>query len=227
MCGLPLLSAPGSTLRYSNAGFAIAARAVERSTGAPFHSFLQAQVLGPMGLADIVMQPDSAQVDGIAHTLDAAHARTPAESYNSPYWQALGIPWGGYFGTAEALASFAGSFVSGANSVLSDDARQEMIVDQTGGAPGGVGSAGVEWEHGAWGLGWEVAGNKPNHWTGSLRSPRTFCHWGQSGTLVWADPDRELALAVFGNRAVHKPWPLVPPRWATLSDELVLVADRS
>lgn len=226
MCGLPLQAAPGSTLRYSNAGFAIAARAIERATGTPFHAFLQNRVLRPMSLNAIVTQPGDDLAARIAHTADAAHARTSAESYNSPYWQALGIPWGGYFGTPEALASFAGSFVSGARSVLSEESRQSMIVDQTGGVPGGVGSASVQWEHGAWGLGWEVAGEKRNHWTGSLRSPRTFCHWGQSGTLVWADPDRELALAVFGNRTVHKPWPLVPPRWAKLSDELVRTADQ-
>ncbi len=227
MCGLPLQSAPGSTLRYSNAGFAIAARAVEWVTGTPFHAFLQDRVLGPTRLSDIVTRPSDDLADRIAPTADAAHAGTPAESYNSPYWRALGIPWGGYFGTPEALATFAGSFVAGAGSALSDDTRQSMIVDQTGGVPGGVGSAGVEWEQGAWGLGWEVAGDKRNHWTGSLRSPRTFCHWGQSGTLVWADPDRELALAVFGNRSVHTPWPLVPPRWARLSDDVVRAADRS
>ncbi len=227
MCGLPLLSAPGEALRYSNAGFAIVSRAVERVTGIPFHDYLQTKVLDPMGLADVAMRPDDTWDDRIAHTDDAASAGTPAESYNSRYWRGLGIPWGGFFGTPVAIATFAGSFVSGAGSVLSDDSRLTMIVDQTGGVPGGVGTAGVHWDHGAWGLGWEVAGEKRNHWTGSLRSRRTFCHWGQSGTLVWADPERELALAVFGNRTVHRPWSLTPPRWPQLSDELVRAADES
>ena len=168
MCGLPLLSAPGEALRYSNAGFAIVSRAVERMTGIPFHDYLQTKVLDPMGLADVAMRPDDALGDRIAHTDDAASAGTPAESYNSRYWRALGIPWGGFFGTPVALATFAGSFVSGAGSVLSDDSRLTMIVDQTGGVPGGVVTAGVHWDHGAWGLGWEVAGEKRNHWTGSL-----------------------------------------------------------
>jgi len=180
-----------------------------------------------MNLADIVTRADSGWNDRLAHIDDAASAGTPAESYNSSYWRSLGIPWGGFFGTPAALVTFAGSFISGAGSILSGEDRQEMITDQTGGVPGGVGSAGIRWDEGAWGLGWEVAGVKRNHWTGTLRSPRTFCHWGQSGTLVWADPDRQLALAVFGNRTVHQPWPLKPPRWAQLSDELVKAADRS
>lgn len=226
MCGLPLQSAPGEVLRYSNAGFAIAARAIERATGIPFHDYVGENVLNPMALADIATRPDNAWEDRIAHTEDAASAGTPAESYNSVYWRSLGIPWGGFFGTPVALATFAGSFIAGQKSVLSEGARQSMIVDQTGGVPGGVGTAGVHWTRGAWGLGWEVTGDKRNHWTGSLRSPQSFCHWGQSGTLVWADPVRELALAVFGNRTVHRPWPLKPPRWAQLSDDLIQAADR-
>lgn len=227
MCGLPLQSAPGEALRYSNAGFAVAARAVERATGTPFHEYAQAQVLDPMRLADVALRADAGWGSRIAYTDDPASAGASAESYNSLYWRSLGIPWGGFFGTATALATFAGSFVSGAHSVLPDDVRSEMIADQTGGVPGGVGTAGVHWDRGAWGLGWEIAADKRHHWTGSLRSPRTFCHWGQSGTLVWADPERELALAVFGNRTVHRPWPLRPPRWAQLSDDLVRLADRN
>jgi CubicO group peptidase (beta-lactamase class C family) len=227
MCGLPLLSAPGETLRYSNAGFGIASRVVERATGISFHDFLQTRVLEPMGLSDIVTQPDRSLEPRLTHIDDAASAGTPAESYNSEYWRALGIPWGGYFGTPTALVEFASSFFPGRSNVLSTASREEMITDQTGGVAGGVASAGVHWSHGLWGLGWEVAGDKRAHWTGTLRSPRTFCHWGQSGTLVWADPDRDLALAVFGNRTVHRPWPLKPPRWSELSDDLVRIADQT
>ena len=225
MCGLPLLSAPGEVLRYSNAGFGIAARAVERATGGPFHELLQQRLLDAMGLDEIALKPDASWNDRLAWTTEATAAGTPTESYNSPYWRALGLPWGGYFGTAAALARFAASFFPKQQSPLAAATRAEMIEDQTGGVSGGVASAAVHWERGAWGLGWEVAGDKRNHWTGSLRSPRTFCHWGQSGTLVWADPVRALALAVFGNRAVHSPWPLKPPRWAELSDALVAAAD--
>jgi beta-lactamase class C len=227
MCGLPLQSAPGEELRYSNAGFGVVARVIERATGVAFHEYVERYVLTPMSLSAVVTRQDDTVGGRLAHIDDAASAGTPTESYNSAYWRSLGIPWGGFYGTPSALVRFAASFVTGDGSVLADEDRQAMIVDQTGGVPGGVGSAGVHWEQGAWGLGWEVAASKRNHWTGSLRSPRTFCHWGQSGTLVWADPDRQLALAVFGNRTVHQPWPLKPPRWAQLSDDLVRTADRS
>lgn len=225
MCGLPLQAEPGQVLRYSNAGFGIAGRVVERATGTSIHAYIDDNLLAPLALSRVRTRSSPNDADGIALTDDAASAGTDVESYNSRYWQDLGIPWGGCFGSASDIARFAASFFPGESSVLDEATKAGMITDQTGGVPGGVDSAGVHWEQGAWGLGWEVAANKQRHWTGSERSPATFCHWGQSGTLVWADPERRLALAVFGNRTVHKPWPLVPPRWARLSDALISAAD--
>lgn len=227
MINLPLESAPGDELRYSNAGFGIAAEMVERATGTPVHTFLREEILVPMGLDDVATNPGEDLRERLTHTDDAASPGTSHESYNSPYWQELGIPWGGYFATPVDVARFAGSFMAPGRSALADDSCADMIVDATGGIPGGVESAGVRWEQGAWGLGWEVAADKTRHWTGTLRSPRTFCHWGQAGTLVWADPERDLALAVFGNRTVRQPWPLRPPRWSRLSDEIVRIADQN
>ncbi len=40
-----------------------------------------------------------------------------------------------------------------------------------------------------WGLGVEVRGNKHPHWTSPDNGPRTWGHFGQSGTFVWWDPD--------------------------------------
>lgn len=225
MCGLPLQAAPGERLRYSNVGFGVAARVLERATGSAIHTYIDDNILGPLNLANVLTRPGPGDVARLAFTDDAASAGTETESYNSGYWQDLGIPWGGYYGSPSDIVRFAVTFFSGVKSVLGDELKAEMIVDQTGRVAGGVDSAGVRWERGAWGLGWEVAADKQRHWTGKARSPVTFCHWGQSGTLVWADPERRLALAVFGNRTVHRPWPLVPPRWAELSDAIVAAVD--
>jgi CubicO group peptidase (beta-lactamase class C family) len=40
-----------------------------------------------------------------------------------------------------------------------------------------------------WGLGLEIRDGKSPHWTGSSSSPRTFGHFGQSGTFLWVDPE--------------------------------------
>lgn len=225
MGNLPLQSAPGSELRYSNAGLALAARGASAIDGRDFHTILEDETLAPAGLDNIVLRPAPNLDDRIAIVADAAGKSGPAESYNSQYWRDLGITWGGYYGSAQDVLRFAASFLPELVSPLSPETRREMTTDQTGGVPGGVNSAGVRWEHGSWGLGWEVKGEKQRHWAGTLTSTRTWCHWGQSGTLVWVDPERQLGLAVFGNKTVANAWPLRPPRWSDLSDAVVSVTE--
>ncbi|WP_409472368.1 serine hydrolase domain-containing protein [Streptomyces sp. HC307] len=56
-----------------------------------------------------------------------------------------------------------------------------------------------------WGLGFEIRDSKSPHWTGSLSSPRTFGHFGQSGTFLWIDPDAQVACVALTDRAFG-PW---------------------
>lgn len=68
------------------------------------------------------------------------------------------------------------------------------------------------------GLGVEVRGNKSPHWTGSVHSPATFGHFGQSGSFVWVDP-------VAGRQAVFLGAERFGPRhrelWPVLNDALL------
>jgi len=62
-----------------------------------------------------------------------------------------------------------------------------------------------------WGLGFEIRDHKSPHWTGANSSPRTFGHFGRSGTFLWVDPDANLACVAladrdFGDWAVES-WP--------------------
>jgi CubicO group peptidase (beta-lactamase class C family) len=47
-----------------------------------------------------------------------------------------------------------------------------------------------------WGLGFELRDAKDPHWTGTRASPRTFGHFGGSGTFLWVDPEADVALGV-------------------------------
>lgn len=51
-----------------------------------------------------------------------------------------------------------------------------------------------------WGLGFEIKGDKSPHWSGSLTSPRTFGHFGGSGSFLWVDPEVGLASVVLTDR---------------------------
>jgi CubicO group peptidase (beta-lactamase class C family) len=218
---LPLFAQPGTRMRYSNAGVAVLGRLIERVTDMDFADAVRAHVLRPLALEDTVCRPGPYLDQRIVHIDDAAPSDPELQSYNSAYWRGLCTPWGGLLGSAADLARFAGAFLDGGAPVLSSGAVREMTNDQTKGVPGEVQSMRITWERAVWGLGWEVKGHKRDHWTGELTSPNTFCHFGASGTLLWADPDRNVALAVFGNRTVAHLWPLVPARWARLSNAVI------
>jgi beta-lactamase class C len=226
MCRLPLQSAPGAELRYSNAGYGVLARLAERVSGRGFWDIAGDEVLAPLGILDIVADPTGAVLERVAHLADTNHVGTEVETYNSAYWRGLALPWGGLFGTTRDAVRFAAAFLPSGERLLSGAATALMTSDQTLGVPGGVESAKVRWDPGAWGLGWEMKGGKRRHWTGDLTSPRTFCHFGHAGTLLWGDPDRDLALAVFCNRTVTHMWAFILTRWARLSNAVVAAADR-
>ncbi|GGP36888.1 serine hydrolase domain-containing protein [Saccharothrix coeruleofusca] len=54
--------------------------------------------------------------------------------------------------------------------------------------------------HNDWGLGFEIKSDKSPHWTGAGSSPRTFGHFGQSGTFLWVDPAVGAACVALADR---------------------------
>jgi CubicO group peptidase (beta-lactamase class C family) len=69
-----------------------------------------------------------------------------------------------------------------------------------------------------WGLGLELRDGKAPHWTGAHSSPRTYGHFGQSGTFLWADPEAGAACVVLTDRAFG-PW--AHPVWPALTDAIL------
>lgn len=65
-----------------------------------------------------------------------------------------------------------------------------------------------------WGLGCEIRDHKQPHWTAPGNSPRTFGHFGQSGSFLWVDPDAQLACVSLSDTAFG-PW--AADRWPRLS----------
>ena len=73
-------------------------------------------------------------------------------------------------------------------------------------------------EHCDWGLGFEIRDHKEPHWTGSANSPRTFGHFGRSGSFLWVDPDAGLACAGLADRDFDD-W--AKQAWPKLSDDVL------
>ncbi len=219
MTALPAAEPPGQRVRYSNLGYWIAGFAAAGALGTGYANALRTQVLEPLRLTETFIAPDDSLQDRLARRYGAA------KFMNGPYGRALASPSGGLFATARDLVRFAGVFLPESKDdtkmpFLSRPAIALMTTNQTGDLPGGIEGLGV-WPIGSWALGWQVKGDKTAHWTGDLTSPATFCHLGQSGTLLWADPATGLACAILANRDLFTGWTATPARWARLNNAIV------
>jgi CubicO group peptidase (beta-lactamase class C family) len=117
--------------------------------------------------------------------------------------------------TAADLAAFAGDLLR--PTTVSSQLHAEAATVQFPGLDGVLPGFGVQRPN-DWGLGFEIKGTKTPHWTGGSNSPRTFGHFGQSGTFLWADPACDLALVVLTDRDFGD-W--ARSAWPALSDAVI------
>lgn len=104
--------------------------------------------------------------------------------------------------------------------LLTDETVREMFSPQYPSLEGIVPGVG-RYRPCPWGLGWEIAGDKHQHWMGRYRSPRTVGHFGGSGTMMWIDPDRRLGVIALTDTAFDQ-WSTSAVRaWAALSDAAI------
>jgi CubicO group peptidase (beta-lactamase class C family) len=112
--------------------------------------------------------------------------------------------------TVDDLVRFAGDLLRPAT--VSAPMHADAVAVQFPGLDGVLPGYGVQRPN-DWGLGFELRDTKSPHWTGSANSAATFGHFGQSGTLLWADPVADLALVVLTDRDfgdwAHPLWPAI------------------
>lgn len=69
-----------------------------------------------------------------------------------------------------------------------------------------------------WATGFELRSTKAPHWMGAANSPATFGHFGQAGTMLWADPVAGIGLVALADRAFG-PW--AAAAWPIVSDAVL------
>lgn len=184
----PLLFAPGTEYHYQSMGILLAAEIVERITKTALPDFLEKEVLAPLGMKRTVlglgtfaksdmmpMQTEHAAPESGAGDPDAKNW-----DWNSDYWRNLAAPWGGAHSTIGDLTTFLRSFVKPKGQVLRPETARLMIENHT---------QGLEAQRG---IGFMVG---PAGF-GKGCSARTFGHRGSTGTLAWADPEKDLSFVL-------------------------------
>ncbi len=168
-CNAPLLFRPGTKVSYQSMGILLAAEIAQRVTRMPFRDFLRREIFVPLGMNETSL--------GLGGRRIADTAQCQVENsnddwnWNTPYWRDLGAPWGGVHATAGDIAKFLHAFLQPDGAVLKRETAAAMTASHTQGL------------NEAWGLGWRLDAGA----FGRGCSPRTFGHYGATGTVAWAD----------------------------------------
>jgi CubicO group peptidase (beta-lactamase class C family) len=194
--------APGTDIQYQSCGLAILGEIVERRTNTKLPDFFRQELFAPLGMHDTGLGAQELAHKRIAEVNVGPAMQDKDWNWNMPYWWNFGAPWGGMFTTVGDFFRFMQMFLNGGEydgvRVLSPSTAAAMTRDHTSDNP----QIPPETRYRqAWGLGWGL------HWRrhptagwpyfGDLTSPGTFGHGGATGTVVWADPVRELVCILF------------------------------
>jgi uncharacterized protein YbbC (DUF1343 family)/CubicO group peptidase (beta-lactamase class C family) len=190
---------PGERFLYSDVGFMVLGRLVEKVSGQSLDEFARGAIFDPLGMVDTGFRPigglpdEPTPVSRIAPT-EREGSRMLRGLVHDPRSRALGGVAGhaGLFGTADDLAVLAQMLLDGGKGldgkrVLSPLTVRAMV--DPGSTPEGQRR----------GLGWdsETSYSGPR---GALFGPTSFGHTGFTGTSLWIDPETETFVILLTSR---------------------------
>lgn len=180
---LPLAFEPGTRFEYSSMAILLASEIAQRLSDTDIRELVAERVYKPLGMQHSALgmgqlRPDQVvpvQVEYGAVEAGGGSAESKTWDWNSPYWRQLGAPWGGAQASAADVARFLRAFTQPVAGFLNSTTAQLMIHNQN--------PVGLETR----GLGFDVGLEAYC----SACSAVTYGHTGSTGTIAWADPQRE------------------------------------
>ena len=189
----PLTANPGAKAEYSDIGFIILGAALERIVEESLDRYCQHEIFGPLAMTHSAFNPPSAWQASIAPTANdqSFRHRIIQGEVQDENASVLGGVAGhaGVFASAEDLATFAHAMLSGGRPILRPETL--AVFTRRESSPPGTSRA----------LGWDTP-LSPSQ-SGKYFSSNSFGHLGYTGTSLWIDPDRQVAITLLTNRT----WP--------------------
>jgi len=210
VCDFTLEWTPGTRLSYhTSAAHWTAAAVIEAVTGMDYREFLRRRIMEPLGLARelYVGLPDAEH--GRAVTIyepQTGGGQRPLEEQNTAPFRRAGVPSGGGYATARAMAALYQMMVQGGRLAGTRLFSRRLIEFVTRNHTGDMFDEymGMPMHRG---LGPHVRGTTETiRGLGSLASPRTFGHGGVGSSYCWGDPDSGVSFAYLTNSKVPDPW---------------------
>ncbi len=172
----PLECPPGTRVRYSDVGFLVLGRLLQRVAGVGLDELLARHVTGPLGLAHTTYGP--VDPDRAAATERRPDGTPCRGSVHDEIAARLGAPaaHAGVFSTAGDLAAYLAAWTSPADRWLPRSLRRLATGDHTARLDGHRG------------LGWTARGDRHDQ-LGDAWPPSAVFHSGFTGTSLALDPD--------------------------------------
>lgn len=196
---LPLEAYPGTRAEYSDPGFMLLGKAIEVLSGDYFARFCQRNIFTPLAMESVRFCPPANWKANIAPTEDDRtyrHRVIQGEVQDENCYALGGVSGhAGLFGNVADVIRFADLFARKRRraqdtlQIFSPEAIQ--LFAERPREPAGASRA----------LGWDTP-SEPSS-SGRHFGPQSIGHLGYSGTSLWIDRERELAVALLTNRT----WP--------------------
>lgn len=217
----PLSSPPGTTERYSDLGLIVLTQAIEQVYGRRLDVVLNEMVFQPLQMTSTRYAPPPEWRDRIAPTeLDQWRGRILRGEVHDENAAVMDGVSGhaGLFGSAEDLLTFAEWLLEQSETHPGGQRDYGSSPSKLGGRPAIQPSVFLEFTRrhnlvpgSTRALGWDMptAGGS----AGTRLSANSFGHTGFTGTSLWIDPERKLAIVLLSNRVNPT---RNNPRWAPL-----------
>jgi len=192
----PLDNAPGDAYSYSDFGMIMMALVIEQITGEDFSAWCQANIFGPLGMADTGFRPTGTPDPDVVPTELDDYFRNrliQGEVHDENAWILGGVAGhAGLFSTAQDLSRFATMMVRRGQLEGRQFLSPETIELFT---------TVVDTSFSTRALGWDTRNPYPEPSSaGDYFGPRSFGHTGFTGTSIWIDPDQQLYVILLTNR---------------------------
>jgi len=186
--GVPLHFEPGTRYEYSSMAIMLAMEIAQRISGVEFKEFVDKTVLQPLGMRNSAFgmgrltleETMPCQVEFGAIEAGGGSPDSKDWDWNSSYWRNLGAPWGGAQASASDVGLFLEEFMHPTGKLFRPEVAKHMIRNHN---PDGIESRGL-------GLDVGMSASCPKC------SDKTFGHTGSTGTIAWADPERDRVCVV-------------------------------
>lgn len=196
ICSDTLLSAPGRTMTYSDLGFIVLGRIIETITGNSLAVNFHSRFSLPLAMSSTLFNPAPSLLAAVAPTeRDTTwHFTNKRPLVNDQNAALLGGIAGhaGLFSTTGDLLKFTSMMMkegSLGNRQFFKPSTVHIFTSRTGNASRA--------------LGWDLRSPEGSSSAGECFSAKSWGHLGYTGTSIWVDPEKELAVILLSNRV----WP--------------------